>query len=308
MDVFKDTMNIKMIVTNRGLSTSISNTLNDRRLRYLPNNQNYLGVGGYIWGLGFQFSLPLPVNWFFDNALDNNSKIFDIQSTFYRKKWLVEGSFQWYRNLYVENDSETTLPDNIAESSDIKARRMMVSATHLFSGDQVSIKAPFSRNVEQLQSAGSWMLTGGFSSIQLTGGQSILPIGARKGFDSDSLVSQMESISFFVRPGYAYNFVYRKFFLHLSGSAGAALQYKLFKRNGQRGTDWGVAPTFNLRTATGFDNGKYFAGISAVLHHSRLRVNNLLLQENARNIQLFVGYRFGEPEWLQGLKPSFVNW
>jgi hypothetical protein len=308
VDVYKDTMNLKMLITNRGLSTSISSTLTDSRLQYLPNNRTYLGVGGYIWGLGFQVHLPLPVNWFFENPLDNESKIIDIQSTLYKKKWLVEGSFQLYRNLYVKNQTEKALPNLEQEDTAIRARRMMVSATHLFSGDQVSIKAPFSRNVEQLQSAGSWMLTNGFSSIQIKGAQSLLPHSARQDFGSDSLVSQMESISYFIRPGYAYNFVYRQFFLHLSGSAGAALQYKLFKRNGQRGTDWGVAPVFNLRAATGFDNGKYFAGVSAIIHHSRLRVHDLLLQENAQNFQLFVGYRFGEPEWLRGLRPSFLHW
>jgi len=308
VDVFQDTMNVKMLVTNRGLFTALRQLESDESLKFAPNNRSYLGVGGYVWDLGFQFHFPLPITWFFDRARTTESRITDVQATLYRKKWLVEGVFQWYRNLYLSDDQSL---DNLAEGiqeGNIRARRIMVGASHLFTGEQLSVKAPFNRNLRQVQSAGSFMLTGGFSSIELEGEESVIPLGARERFANDTSLTEISAISVFARPGYAYNFVYNKFFFHLSGSLGLALQYKIYKDEEGRHTNWGVAPNYNVKGATGFDNGKYFAGVSSVFTFGSVQVDQIRLLETSRNLQLFVGYRFAEPQWLRDLKPGFLNW
>ncbi len=308
VDAFQDTMNAKFLITNRGLFTALRSEKNDEMVKFAPNNRSYLGVGGYLWGLGFQFHFPLPIGWFFDRARTKKSRITDFQGTLYLKKWLLEGSFQWYRNLYLSDDRSL---DNVSEEVQegrIQARRIMIGATHLFSGEEVSVKAPFNRNNMQLQNAGTWMLATGFSSIELKGEQSVVPTLRRSGFDSDSTVTEISAVSFFARPGYAYNFVYRNFFLHASGSAGLALQYKFFEKSDVRTGEWGVSPMYNFKAATGFDNGKYFGGISSVFTYGSVQMNDLRLLERSRNLQLFVGYRFAEPRWLREHKPGFLNW
>lgn len=308
MDAFQDTMNVKFLITNRGLFTALRQEKRDQLIKFAPNNRSYLGVGGYVWGLGFQFHFPLPISWFFDRARTQESRITDFQGTLYRKKWLLEGGFQWYRNLYLSNDRSLDNVNEEVQQGRIQARRVMVGATHLFSGEEVSVKSPFNRNNRQLQSAGTWMLASGLSSIELKGEESIIPSELREGFDSDTTVSEISAVSFYARPGYAYNFVYRNFFLHTSGSLGLALQYKFFEQQDNRTTAWDVAPVYNFKAATGFDNGKYFAGVSAVFTYGSVQMNELRLLERSRNLQLFVGYRFAEPQWLRDLKPSFLNW
>ncbi|MFP4094990.1 MAG: DUF4421 family protein [Cyclobacteriaceae bacterium] len=305
VDVYQDTMNLKLLVTNRGLSTGLRSMENDARMRFSPDNRSYLGVGGYIWNLGFQLHLPLPISWFFDEGIAQESGIFDFQATLYQKKWLFDGIYQSYRNLYPAN---VTSLDTEIQNDDIDARRMLVTATYLLTGNRISVRAPYNRNLRQLRSAGSWMFTFGFASLELQGQTSVVPSGLRRDFASDTLFSDLRGISLIARPGYMYNYVAGHFFFHATASVGLALQHKFYRREEIRSQAWGLAPVYNFRAALGYDNGSYFAGISGIYYHTYMQADHLRMLESARNLQLFIGYRFAEADWLRRLKPSILEW
>jgi len=301
---FKDTMNLKLIFANRGLSTMIRHRDTDEEIQLRPDNLSFIGLGGYFWDFSIKIFIPLPLNWFFEGANFDPSNTFDLQATLYRKNWFVEGAFQQYSTQYLPQGQVA----NSVSPYELFTQRVSVNATYLFSGKHVSIKSPFSRNVIQTRNAGSWSFTTGFSSIELEGGRTLFPAASAKHINIDSPISQMSAIGIDLMPGYAYNYGYRKFFMHFSAAAGATFQYKLYKKDTQRNTGLGIAPIYNLRAALGFDNGKYFGGISAVFNQSRLSVDELHTRQNARNLQFFVGYRLAEPEWLQNLEPPFLRW
>ncbi|MDF9795030.1 hypothetical protein OKW21_000293 [Catalinimonas alkaloidigena] len=301
-------MNVKALLINRGLNTSLRNVDKGSRIDFAPNNLNYIGVGWYFWGVGVKLHFPLPVSWFYERADIFKSQVIDIRGTLYQKHWLLEGGVQLYQNLYLSEGQ--TLDDglNSASETGIQAFRFTSSVTYLFSGEEVSVKAPFNRNNIQLQNAGTWMLTGGFSYINLSGEGSVIPERARNEFANDSTITEVSANSFFIRPGYTYNFVYRNFFLHASGSVGLALQRKNLERVDSDMDKLGVAPLYNFGAAIGYDNGKYFAGISSVFTYGYMQLGNIRLQERARNTELFIGYRFPEPNWIKNNKPRFLNW
>ncbi|MEK6481986.1 DUF4421 family protein [Catalinimonas sp. 4WD22] len=301
-------MNVKALIINRGLNTSLRNLNNETKLNFAPNNLNYIGVGWYFWGIGVKLHFPLPVSWFYERADIFKSQVIDIRGTLYQKKWFLEGGLQLYQNLYLSDGQ--TLDDGLNNASEtgIRALRFTTSFTYLFSGEEVSVKAPFNRNNVQLKNAGTWMLTGGVSYIDLSGDDSVVPSRARNDFSSDTTITEISGVSFFVRPGYAYNFVYRNFFIHASASVGLALQQKSLERRDSEMDELGISPLYNFSAAIGYDNGKYFAGISSVFTYGYMQVDNIRLQERARNTELFVGYRFPEPNWIKNNKPRFLNW
>jgi hypothetical protein len=304
IDAYRDTMNVKLLVTNRGLTTSLRRTSDDERVRFAPDNRSYLGVGGYVWGLGFQVHLPLPLSWFFDETIASESRIFDVQATLYLKQWLLEGIYQSYRNLYPAGQmafGEQVLND------EIDSRKVQATATYLFGGERVAMRSPYNRNLKQLKSAGSWMFTFGFSSLELQGRESVVPSAYRSAFAPDTLYSDLRAAALLGRPGYIYNLVEGDFFLHASASVGLSLQRKFYRREAIREQEWGLAPVYNFRAALGYDNGRYFAGISGVYYRTYMQADQLRLLEEARNLQLFFGYRFAEPGWISRNKPAILQ-
>lgn len=304
---FQDTMNLKLLMANRGLTTIVSHSDIDESVRFAPNNLYLVGIGSYFWDFSVKLYLPLPQHWFFDQADQPQTQIFDLQASLFRQNWFFEGAFQQYDNVYPQEKGTPERDTSDGDRLPLFTRRLIVNATYLFSGEQISLKSPFSRNVVQKRNAGSWMLTSGFSSIEARGENSLLPARMHSRLGNDSLVSEMSAVGMELRPGYAYNFGYKRFFMHTSASAGAAFQYKLYKKDGARGSSAGVAPMFDLRAALGYDNGKFFGGISALLNHTQLRLGELRIQQQTRNLQFFVGYRLAEPLWLQKLEPSILK-
>lgn len=295
------------MLANRGLNTQLRNVETGSRIRLTPNQRNLIGIGAYFWNLSIKLYVPLPVSWFYTQAKQRQSRIIDLRASLYRKNWVFEGSLQRYENIYPRGLNQMDGRNGQDRPEEIFARSIMTHATYLFSGEQVSLKSAFGRNIVQTRSGGSWMMTTGFSSLELQGQKSLLPQALRSNLGKDSLISVMSAVAVELQPGYAYNFILDEFFLHASASAGAALQYKLYKVEQRRETAWGIAPVYNLRVALGYDNSKFFVGLSGILHQAQLNVQGLQLRQNTRNLQLFLGYRFTEPEWLKRLKPPFIN-
>lgn len=301
----RDSMNLKLHLTNRGLRTSILQENTGQSVQLAPNSRNFVGVGAYFWRIGIKLYLPLPVSWFFDRARAFDSRVIDIQSGLYLDKWLFDASLQWYSQLYPL--AEATTPEPLSPEHNLYSLQASLTATYLFSGDRVSFKSPYNRNEMQLQSAGSWMLSGGFSYYQLDGEHSVFGTYSQENFGDASLISRIAATSFHFRPGYVYNFVFGKFYLHTAASAGMALQDKSFTRADLSDRRLGVAPEYNLRAALGYDDGRYFASLFFVFQRTSLQVDALRLQNTSRNVQLFVGYRLPTPAWLQKLRPDILD-
>lgn len=306
VQTFKDTMNLKFIVTHRSLTTTLQHEGQETRMKLVPNSLTYLGLGGYIWGIGFQLHQSMPIQWFFDQDVFRDNRIFDFQGTLFKNRWMLDGAYQAYRNLKVSNPEDFPEGQNLMAGEQFDARRMMATLTHVFNGQRLSFKSAFNLNQRQRRSAGSWLATAGYTSIQLESeGGAAAPSSSQN--EQDDLLSSIRAASFVLRPGYAHHWVYRNFFLHTSATAGMALQYKLYTRKDQQHDGWGVAPTYNLRGSLGYDNGRYFATVLGVFYHSSLEVQELRLRESAYNLQLMIGYRFAEPRWLREAKPGILE-
>ncbi|WPP49359.1 DUF4421 family protein [Catalinimonas niigatensis] len=303
VQTFKDTLNVKFIITNRTLNTSLQGNEQDKRMKLAPNQLSYLGIGGYIWGIGFQLHQALPIGWFYDNELLDDSRVFDFQGTLFRNKWLLDGGYQSYQNLYISNPDDFADGQALMSGEQFDLRRMLGTVTYALNGRRLAFKSAFNLNHRQLQSAGSGLLTAGYAYTRLKSENpalSSIPI-------QEALPSAIRGVSFLLRPGYAYHFVYRKFYLHTSAAAGLALQYQTYTRAEVRQNNWGLAPSYNLRGSLGYDNGRYFASLLGVFYRTSLEVEELHLRENAHNIQLMVGYRFAEPKWLLDRKPAILK-
>lgn len=311
IQTFKDTMNFKFIVTHRNLSTSLRHKDQSERMKLAPNNLSYVGLGGYIWGIGFQLHQSMPIRWFFDQDIFRESQIFDFQGTLFKNRWMLDGAYQAYRNLNVSNPEDFPGGQQLMAGEQFDTRRMMATLTHVFNGHRLSFKSAFNLNQRQRRSAGSWLATAGYTAIEVEGeGGAAAPDNTSSLSllnTQDELISSIRSAAFVLRPGYAYHWVYRNFFLHTSATAGMALQYKMYSRGEAELSRWGIAPSYNLRGSLGYDNGRYFATLLGVFYRTSLQAEELRLRETAYNMQLMVGYRFAEPKWLRNAKPGILE-
>lgn len=305
IQTYEDTMNLKFITTNRSLNTALEHSDRDERMKLAPDNRSYLGIGGFVWGIGFQFHLPMPVRWFFDKERSRDSRMFDFQGTLFRNKWLLDGGYQVYRNLYISNASDFAGSEALMAGEQFDLRRMLGTVTYVFQGDRISFKSAFNLNHRQLQSMGSWLITAGYASVALESKSPTAPPDPMT--TEEDLPSRIRGLSFVLRPGYGYQFVHRNFFVHTSAAAGLALQYQTYTQGELNQNGWGVVPTYNLRGSLGYDNGRYFASLLGVFYHTSLDAGALRLTEDSHNIQLMVGYRFAEPKWLREAKPAFLE-
>jgi len=298
-------MNLKVHLTNRGLNNRVEQTATGSEIQLTPDFQNSIGIGGYLWKVGFKLYLPLPTNWFTDE-FNFDSRIFDIRGTLYTRKWLFDGTFQWYENQFPRSLPDSQLPTEA--DNRVTTVQSSFIVTHLLSGNRVSFRAPYSRNELQTRNSGSWMVGAGVSYARVGGTNSIFNAPVRSIFGRDSLVQNLEAVTYQVRPGYMHNFVLGDFFLHTAFALGIGLQQRSTERaNTPNRNQWGVVPEYHLRGALGYDNGRYFGSIFMVWEQSSFEIEGLRVTNSSRNIQLFVGYRFATPAWLRKLEPKFLD-
>lgn len=300
-------MNLKLHLTNRGLRTTILQESSGHEIKLAPDNRYYVGVGAYFWRIGVKLYAPLPVSWFFDRAKEYDTRVIDLQGGLYLDKWLFDGSLQWYSQLYPLPEAASSGASSPLSNDNLSSLQSYLTVSYLFSGDRVSFKSPYNRNEMQLKSAGSWMLSGGVSYYRLQGENSIFGSTTSERFGADSLISRLAATSFHFRPGYVYNYVFGKFYLHTAASVGVALQDKAFTKPDFSGHRLGVAPEYNLRAALGYDDGRYFASLFFIYQNSPLQIEGLRLENTSRNVQFFVGYRLPTPAWLKRLRPDFLD-
>ena len=296
---YPDTLNLRVLWVNKGLNLRVNSQAGDSAFFYGPRFRHYAGFGGFLWNIGFNFLVPLPLS-----GQDDHIKRFDFQGSLFAKYWLIDVIYQRYKGYYIKPAGTKSKDPADHFDSDLLARKIQASFTYLPGGKKFSLRAPFNQGVQQVKSASSFLLSGGFSYFKIRGQNGILP-PVWSGPDQRVLNSvRLASVNGMV--GYSGILVHRNFFLHLYGLAGLGFQQKRYVQEEVQNT-FSVRPLYDGRAALGYDNGHYYGGIYGIADYASFHVSVWHFEEITTQLRLFVGIRLTEPAFLRRIEPRFLK-
>ncbi|WP_195252566.1 DUF4421 domain-containing protein [Hoylesella timonensis] len=223
---------------------------------------------------------------------------------FYRKM----GNHYYIRNLFINHHTDTKaledLPFNGFQSS-IKGFNLY----YIFNNKRFSYPAAFSQSTVQRKSAGSFLAGIGYTLHQtsIDIGELNRLVKEKIQFPSNHLATNEPHIvfgdyrytDFSVSAGYGYNWVFAHNWL-LASSVSAALGYKQSDGDIQQDNKWSAAyhvGKLNVdalgRFGLVWNNTKWYAGTSAIIHYYRFNRQQLTSNTLFGNLNIYVGFNFG---------------
>jgi len=295
---FTDTLNLRVLFVQKGLQLRIQNQLGNEQYFFTPWHRNYVGIGGFLWNIGFNLLLPVspPVR-------DRNIRRFDFQSSLFGQNWQIDGIFQNYRGFVRSRDRfDTYLPaDRTIRNARVK--KIQTTVTYAPSGGKFSLGFPYNQGYQQRKSSGSLLMSGDFSYNNIRAANGILPQNAVAPQNQLSLV---ESYSLTAMVGYGATLIFHQYYFHVFGLTGLGFQRVSYEA-AEKKRLFAIEPAYDGRVALGRDQDNWYAGIYASSDFTVTDVEDWRFVGRSSQVRVFFGVRFGEPEFLRKIKPKFLD-
>ncbi|MGB3589845.1 MAG: DUF4421 family protein [Tunicatimonas sp.] len=295
---FPDTLNLRVLFVQKGLQLRIQDQTGSERYFFTPWHRNYVGIGGFLWNIGFNLFLPVspPVR-------DRNLRRFDFQGSLFGQNWLIDGIYQNYRGFVRSREpfNMASPTDRLIQNAGVK--KIQTTVTYVPSGEKFSLSFPYNQGYQQRKSSGSLLLSADFSYKNIRASNGILP---QDEVSIQEQLSLVESYSFTAMVGYGATLIYRKYYLHAFGLTGLGFQrvnYQTTKDNRL----FAIEPAYDARGALGRDQGNWYAGIYAASDFTTTDVQNWRFVGRSTQVRIFFGVRFSEPKFLRKIKPKFLQ-
>lgn len=300
VQTFPQSLNIRLLYAMKGSDLRARHPQQEGTLLYLPRYHPRVGVGGFLWNVGFSLLLPLPLP---QLRQDQRIKRFDFQSSVFATRWLVDGIFQRYRGFDLRRAG---VPPSLEMNDfypNLVTKKMSVSITYLPGGDRISLRTPFNQGVRQRKTAGSLLLSGSGTYLTVRDPAEVVPIT----LGSDQLpLERVRVYALSSKVGYTANLIYRSWFVHLLAMTGLDWQQAYYVQ-GETQSAFAVEPAFDLRSGVGYDNGRWYTGVYGTLDYNQYQAGDWQFQATSGQLRFFFGIRWAEPRWLQRRKPKFLE-
>ena len=247
------------------------------------------------------------------NHLSNSKrkKEFDISlyssrfgiDLFYRKT----GNDYLIRSMYLGKDVDTK-PLRHTAFSGLNSSVKGFNLYYIFNNKHFSYPAAFSQSTVQRRSCGSVLLGIGYTKHSLNVDwdrlegiiKEKLPANTEAVIDSSMKGGNVRYTDISVSGGYAYNWVFARNWL-FAASLSAAVGYKSSNSRTEH-TKWSIKDfdfkNFNIdgigRFGLVWNNTKWFAGVSAILHSYNYHKDQFSTNTAFGNVNIYAGFNFGK--------------
>ena len=293
---FPDYFFVYPVIKQRSLNFELEKDDDDGRvLSFKPNNSYSLGVGLYLFELGFELAFAVPLD---EKSISRygRSDASDFQLNVLGKSWGCDLYYQKYTGFYV-TDSETEVPDDAPypKRSDIVSKNIGATGVYVFNNKKFSFRSAYNFAERQLFSKGSLLLSTSLSSFRLEADSSIVSHDQQSTFGSDAAFREIRYSSLSIAPGYTYSIVYNSFFINGTLSIGPSHHWIRFKAGGDSYEFENKINSFAAaRVAVGYNGNRIFGGVSFVTQGSNVRFENVRFSNNNGTFKVLLGYRFNE--------------
>jgi hypothetical protein len=289
-------------------------------LQYAANQQYDLGISinsrwaSFLMGTG----VALFNN---DGKLKGKTKQTDYQFNLYGKRLTTDASLQLYKGYYIKNSGSFSSWDSLrgpeqsyAIRPDVQALAVSISNYYVFNYKKFSYRNSFAFTETQLKSCGSPLLGGYWSLFSIAGDSSLVGYPFNMHIDSNAYVKSGVSLTFGINAGYIYTVVIKKkFYITFSAIPGFGLTRNSYIREDKTSYTGPVSGNYkvNLRTAIGYDNGKFFCGTMAMTdYYYYSSESNATFDYSYGKGRVYIGYRFdmrkAEKKFLTKL--GLIDW
>ncbi|MBL3657808.1 DUF4421 family protein [Fulvivirga sediminis] len=299
VQTFPNKFNMKLLGANKILSMDlISNSDRSNRVNYIPNNQGMVGLGVYVFDIGFEMALKVPDFLHKNEGQFGVTEFKDFQGNIYGRKWCFDVTYQKYHGFYI-NNADKIFPDFDSDGiyplrRDLGIRKLILNGIHIFNSDRYSFRAGYNQSERQLRSAGSVLLITSLNNTKIESDSSLLPIEIGDRFGEDANLVKGDFSAFSLLPGYGYTFVKKYFYCNVNAAVGAGLQYQEYYLDEDFKSDFVLESKINLRASLGYDHENFFFGATAIYDNGSMRLEDARISSSTGNYKFFIGYRFNE--------------
>lgn len=282
------------VLKQRSLRFTVANRNDNESVVFKPNNSYAVGFGAYVFDLSFEVTFAIPIN-------EKNRTIFgessarDLQINTLSKKWGADLYYQKYQGFYSDDGSYYPSDKPYPQRSDITTKNFGLTGLYIFNDEKFSVKSVFNFSERQLKSGGSWLLTGTVNSFKLNADSAVVDVVYRDQIGLGSSFDALRYTTFSIAPGYAYNVVYKNFFLSGALMLGPAHNWTYYKMEDEsEKNDIRINVFSSLRLGLGYSNDRFFAGINYVMQSRAVRFEDVQVSSSSSTFRFLVGYRFRE--------------
>jgi hypothetical protein len=283
------------LIRQRSLSFELEKRDRTETLTYRPNNTYSLGVGFYVFELGFELGFAVPIDEK-KTATYGKSRSRDWQFNAYGKKWGLDAFYQKYKGFYI-SDKVNPVAANAAfpQRSDIVSRNFGITGNYVFNDEKFSFRSIYNFSERQLFSAGSFLAFAAINSFKLSADSSIIDTKQEVIFGKNVSFKDLSYTSISIAPGYTYSLIFKNFFINGSLALGPSqhwIKYRL--EAGDEKTDATINTFVATRIGIGYNGDKLFGGVAFVSQGSIVRFEDVQFSNNNGSFKILVGYRFKE--------------
>ena len=297
---------IRLVSPRRVYDFRLKNTSSDEYLGYRPNLQTAFGLGAsYRW---LAFDIVFNPKW--NNRKTEKlgeTKEFNVKASLYLPRHLIDLAYRRYKGLHITNPKDYLSPWDGAYPyrPDIITQNFNLSYIIPFNYKKYAIRTSFLLDGRLRKSAGSVIYSGVLEVASMKADSSIVPLDYEYNFAESARISKYNFIMLQNGLGYAYTFIYRKFYLTLSAMPG--LSFNFGNVYSEAGKDNPASATFMLssRNGFGYNSRRWYAGLYYIhKYHSIKLQDNLSLSNNLGEIRLFIGFRIHAPYVVNSIIPE----
>jgi hypothetical protein len=264
-----------------------------QKLTYRPNVTYHAGAGAYVFGLGIQFVLALPQS---SASIEKYGKsdAVDLQANILGKNWGIDLFTQNYKGYYIEDPNQPVPPGApFPTRTDVRTWNTGITGAYYFDKRRFSIRSTYNYFERQLKSAGSFLLSGNVNTFALRADSAVYSPAYEAKFGRNANFTKVNYTTFAAAPGYAYNFVYRSWFLGVSLAMGPGVNLLSYESGGNPLKSSVQLNLFtDLRLSFGYNSERLFTGITFTQQNRNINYEGMRFTSSNEVVKFVVGYRF----------------
>ncbi len=292
---FPDYFFLWPVVKQRSTTFDIQNvSAKNNKLTYKPNGNYGLGLGMYIFEIGFEvvFSIQPKVT---TQPIYGHTTSSDLQANILGKHWGFDLFTQHYKGFYV-SDLNKAVPTGspYPQRPDISTWNTGVNGIYLFNKKKYSIRAAYNFSEKQLRSAGSFLLSGTLNTFSLRADSAVYGPSYEPTLGVNADFKKLDYTTISISPGYAHTFVLGNFFVNGSLSVGPANHWVYYQSATVAKHDITLNSFIDLRLSVGYNSDRFFTGISFVAQARNIKFEQVQFTNTNTTFKVVMGYRFRE--------------
>jgi hypothetical protein len=227
------------------------------------------------------------------NRQQTNVRAFSFFASHFNNKWGFTGFVSYNRGLLMAAENIPAMYNN---RNDIRKFTVGVHSYRIFNASKFSYVAANTQQMQQKKNAGSLILVLTPSYRIMQSAVSIIPFEKSKYHlrGEMTMSRQIELVSVQLKPGYAYNFIWKKgaYFLAPSVYAGPGGDYHQLIQTNTKYTGINFNLGYRAKLTAGINRERFFGTLEILQDHTRSFIYRSVYKNTYTECSLNAGWRF----------------